>query len=345
MPEIRKDDELTEGELFEHFRFEADPGQGLLRIDKFLTNRLEGISRSRIQAAADAGCIIVNDIPVKSSYKVKPGDTISVVLPHPPRETELIPENLPLDIVFEDDHVLVVNKKAGMVVHPAYGNYTGTLVNALMYHLRDLPLFQSGDQRPGLVHRIDKDTSGLMVIAKTEYAMSNLALQFFKKTIYRRYIALVWGSPENDEGTITGNLGRHPRDRKIMHGFSDGSQGKTAITHYKVLRRFHYVTMVECRLETGRTHQIRAHFQYIRHPLFNDPEYGGNAILKGTTFAKYRQFVENCFKILPRQALHAKTLGFVHPVSKENLVFDSELPDDMQKVINKWERYTESRDD
>ena len=338
------DDELIENELYEHFRFVADPGQSMLRIDKFLVNRLENTSRSRIQAASESGNILVNDIAVRSSYKVKPGDTITIVLPNPPREIELLPENIPLTIVYEDDQLIVVNKKPGMVVHPGYGNYTGTLINALMYHLRDNPLFQTGEQRPGLVHRIDKDTSGLLVIAKTELAMNKLALQFFRKTSKRNYVALVWGNMELDEGTITGNLGRNPKDRKKMHVFEDGSEGKHAVTHYKVLERFDYVNLVECRLETGRTHQIRVHFQYIRHPLFNDPEYGGNQILRGTTFTKYKQFIQNCFKILPRQALHARSLGFVHPTTGKEMMFESEIPDDMQTVLEKWRRYVSGRE-
>ena len=338
------EDELIESELYEHFRFIADPGQSLLRVDKFLVNRLENTSRSRIQSASEAGCIMVNDSPVKSSYKVKPGDIITIVLPDPPREIELLPENIPLEIVFEDDQLIVVNKKPGMVVHPGYGNYTGTLVNALMYHLQDNPLFKTGEQRPGLVHRIDKDTSGLLVIAKTELAMHKLASQFFHKTSKRNYVALVWGNMEEDEGTITGNLGRNPKDRKKMHVFSDGSDGKYAVTHYKVLERFDYVNLVECRLETGRTHQIRVHFQYIKHPLFNDPEYGGNKILRGTTFTKYRQFIQNCFNILPRQALHARSLGFIHPASGKEMMFESEIPGDMQMVLEKWRRYVSGRE-
>jgi 23S rRNA pseudouridine1911/1915/1917 synthase len=338
------DEDLIESELYEHFRFVADPGQSLLRIDKFLVNRLENTSRSRIQSASEAGNILVNDVAVKSSYKVKPGDTITIVLPDPPREIELLPENIPLNIVFEDDQLIIVNKKPGMVVHPGYGNYTGTLINALMYHLRDNPLFQTGEQRPGLVHRIDKDTSGLLVIAKTELAMNKLALQFFNKTSKRNYVALVWGNMEEDEGTITGNLGRNPKDRKKMHVFADGSDGKHAVTHYRVLERFDYVNLVECRLETGRTHQIRVHFQYIKHPLFNDPEYGGNQILRGTTFTKYRQFIQNCFKILPRQALHARSLGFVHPATGKEIYFESEIPDDMQTVLEKWRRYVSGRE-
>ncbi|HAN17464.1 MAG: RNA pseudouridine synthase [Bacteroidetes bacterium GWC2_33_15] len=338
--ELENDDQ----ELFEHFRFVVDPGQSLLRIDKFLVNRIENASRNKIQSAADADCILVNEKPVKSNYKVKPGDVISIVMAYPPREIELIPENIPLNIVYEDDHLIIVNKTPEMVVHPSYGHYTGTLVNALMYHLKDLPLFNSGDMRPGLVHRIDKNTSGLLVIAKNEIAMTKLASQFFHKTSERKYHALVWGSFTEKEGTITGNIGRNIRNRKIMQVFPDGSQGKHAVTHYKVLEELGYVTLVECKLETGRTHQIRAHFQYIGHPLFNDSEYGGDQILKGTTFTKYKQFVQNCFSILPRQALHAKTLGFKHPATGRFIQFDSELPDDMQQVLGKWRRYISGRD-
>ncbi len=335
-------DELAENaELFEHYRFEADKGQGLLRIDKFLSNRIENVSRTRIQAAAEAGNIMVNTVPVKSNYKVKPLDVISIVLPHPPREFELLPEDIPLDIVFEDDHLMVINKKAGMVVHPGISNYTGTLVNALMYHLQNIPLFKSGESRPGLVHRIDKDTSGLLVVAKNEYSVNKLAVQFYNKTSRRTYHALVWGNMEPEEGTITGNIGRSLRDRKKMQVFAGDDKGKPAVTHYRVIERLGYVNLVECRLETGRTHQIRVHFQHIKHPLFNDPEYGGNAILRGTTFSKYKQFVDNCFKILPRQALHAKSLGFTHPQTGKELFFDSELPDDMTQVLNKWRRYVQ----
>ena len=320
-------------EMYEHFRFDADKGQAPLRIDKFLQNKLEGTSRSRIQSAADAGSILVNGKPVKSNYKVKPLDVVSIVLPHPPRKLELIPQVLPVNIVYEDDHLLVIDKDPGMVVHPGHGNYTGTLVNALMYHLKDNPMFRTGEERPGLVHRIDKNTSGLLVVAKTESAMSNLAMQFFNKTTKRTYNALVWGEPPEKEGTITGNLGRNPRDRKKMTVFPDGDQGKHAVTHYRILERFGYVTLVECRLETGRTHQIRVHFQYIKHPLFNDSEYGGDQILRGTTFTKYKQFVDNCFSILPRQALHARLLGFIHPATGKEMVFESELPADMTEVI------------
>jgi len=330
-------------ELFEHYRFKADPGQSLLRIDKFIFTRIESTSRTRIQSAANAGNILVNNKPVRPSYKVKPGDVVQIVLPTPPRELELIPENIPINIVYEDDDVVVVNKEPGMVVHPAYGNYTGTLVNALMWHFKDLPLFQTGELRPGLVHRIDKDTSGILVIAKNELALNKLSKQFFDRTTDRKYIALIWGTPVPSKGTITGNVGRNIRDRKIMQVFPDGSQGKTAITHYKVLEDLGYVSIIECKLETGRTHQIRVHLSFIKHPLFNDDEYGGDKILKGTTFSKYQQFVKNCFTILPRQALHAKSLAFDHPVTGKRLSFDSELPDDMKQVIEKWRNYISSR--
>lgn len=332
-------------ELYEHFRFEADKGQAPLRIDKFLNNKLEGTSRNRIQSAAEAGSILVNGAPVKSNYKVKPMDVVSIVLPHPPRKLELIPQDIPINIVYEDDQLLVIDKEPGMVVHPGHGNYTGTLVNALMHHLKDNPMFKTGEERPGLVHRIDKNTSGLLVVAKTEPAMSHLAMQFFNKTSKRTYNALVWGEPPENEGTITGHMGRNPKDRKKMTVFPDGDQGKHAVTHYRILERLGYVTLVECRLETGRTHQIRVHFQYIKHPLFNDNEYGGDQILRGTTFTKYKQFVNNCFIILPRQALHARSLGFIHPKTKKEMLFESELPADMTEVIEKWRRYTSSRDE
>jgi 23S rRNA pseudouridine1911/1915/1917 synthase len=331
-------------ELFEHYRFKSDPRQSLLRIDKYLSDRLENTSRTRIQNAANAGNILVNNRPVKPNYKIKPGDIIQIVLPTPPREIELIPENIPLNIVYEDDDVLVVNKEPGMVVHPAYGNYTGTLVNALMWHFKDLPLFNTGETRPGLVHRIDKNTSGILVVAKNEYALNRLSKQFFERTTDRRYNALVWGVPDISEGTITGNVGRNIKDRKIMQVFKDGSDGKPAVTHYKVLEDLGYISLIECKLETGRTHQIRVHFSYIKHPLFNDEEYGGDQILKGTTFTKYQQFIKNCFKILPRQALHAKSLAFDHPVTGKRMSFDSDLPDDMQMVIDKWRKYISGRD-
>lgn len=342
-----KVEELNESddqELFEHYRIEVDPGQKPLRIDKFLANRIENASRSKIQSAADAENILVNEKPVKSNYKIKPRDIISIVMAYPPREIELIPENIPINIIYEDDELAVVNKEPGMVVHPSYGHYQGTLVNAMMYHFKDLPLFNSGEMRPGLVHRIDKNTSGLLVIAKTEQALNKLAKQFFDKTSERKYIALVWGTFEEKEGTITGHIGRNIRNRKIMQVFPDGSQGKHAVTHYKVIEELGYITMVECKLETGRTHQIRAHFQHIGHPLFSDFEYGGDQILKGTTFTKYKQFVLNCFHILPRQALHAKTLGFMHPKTGKFMQFNSELPNDMVEVIEKWRRYLSGRE-
>jgi 23S rRNA pseudouridine1911/1915/1917 synthase len=332
-----------QGALFEHHRFVADSGQGLLRIDKFLVNRIENASRNKIQDAALAGCILVNEQPVKSNYKVKPNDVISVVMAYPPREIEIIAEDIPLNIVFEDDDLIVINKPPGLVVHPGYGNYTGTLVNALAWHFKDQPWFNSDDPRPGLVHRIDKDTSGLLVIAKTETAKMKLALQFFEKTSTRTYQAVVWGTPEPEEGTITGHIGRSLKDRKQMTVFPDGEYGKPAVTHYRTIERLGYVSFVECRLETGRTHQIRAHFKHLGHPLFNDERYGGNLILKGTTFTKYKQFVDNCFKILPRQALHAKTLGFIHPATDQYMEFNSDLPDDMVQAIDKWRNYIAGR--
>ena len=340
------EEEITsdQQELFEHHRFVVDPGQSLLRIDKYLSTRMESTSRTRIQNAANAGNILVKNSPVKPNYKVKPGDIVQIVLPNPPREIELIPENTPVNIVYEDDDVLVVNKEPGMVVHPAYGNYTGTLVNALMFHFRDLPLFSTGEARPGLVHRIDKNTSGILVIAKNELSLNRLSRQFFERTTDRKYQALVWGTPDPSEGTITGHVGRNLKDRKIMQVFEDGSEGKPAITHYRVLENLGYISLVECKLETGRTHQIRVHFSHIRHPLFNDEEYGGDQILKGTTFTKYQQFIRNCFKILPRQALHAKSLAFDHPVTGKRLYFESPLPDDMVQVIDKWRKYTSGRE-
>ena len=332
-------------ELFEHFRFIADPGQTILRIDKFLADRIQNASRTRIQNAANAGNVLVNNSPVKPNYKVKPGDLVQVVLPTPPREIELIPEDIPINIVYEDDDVLVVNKAPGMVVHPAHGNYTGTLVNALMWHFRDLPLFNTGEARPGLVHRLDKNTSGILVIAKNEFSLNKLSKQFYDRTTDRRYNALVWGVPSPAEGTITGNVGRSVKDRKIMQVFKDGEEGKHAVTHYKVLEDLGYISLIECKLETGRTHQIRVHFSNIKHPLFNDSEYGGDQIIKGTTFTKYQQFIKNCFKILPRQALHAKSLAFDHPVTGKRLSFDSAMPDDMQQVIEKWRKYTAGREE
>lgn len=341
---LDEEDNCAEPEMYEHHRIEAENGQNLLRVDKFLMTRLPNASRTKIQEAADAGNIRVNGNPVKSSYKVKPRDIVTVMMAYPRREIEIIPEDIPLDIVYEDEVLLVVNKPAGMVVHPSYGHYSGTLVNALAWHLRGNPLFNAADPRPGLVHRIDKDTSGLLVVAKTEKAKNHLAAQFFHKTSSRRYIAVCWGNLESETGTITGNIGRSLANRKVMACFPDGSHGKPAVTHWRVLERLGYVNVVECILETGRTHQIRAHFKHIRHPLFNDKDYGGDEILKGTTFAKYRQFVQNCFDTCPRQALHAKTLGFDHPLTGERLSFDSPLPDDMRRLIEKWRAYVQGRD-
>jgi 23S rRNA pseudouridine1911/1915/1917 synthase len=341
--EFEEIEETEDGALFEHYNIVVDPGQTLLRIDKFLSDRLKNATRSRLQAAADEGKILVNAIPVKSSYKVKPGDEISIVMDYPRRELKIIPEDIPLNIVYEDDSVIVINKPAGLVVHPGHGNYTGTLVNALAYHFRELPLFNSDDPRPGLIHRIDKNTSGLLVIAKTTEAKVKLSLQFFEKTTKRRYVALVWGDLENDKGTITGNIGRSPKNRQVFTVFPEGDYGKPAVTHYKVIERLGYVNLVECRLETGRTHQIRVHMKHIGHPLFNDDNYGGDQILRGTTFTKYKQFVKNCFEMIPRQALHAQMLGFVHPVTGEEMVFESELPADLANVIEKWRNYLSNR--
>ncbi|WP_264537110.1 RluA family pseudouridine synthase [Flavobacterium sp. N1736] len=325
-----------EDELFEHFRFEVPKGQALLRIDKYLMNLIQNATRNKIQNAATEGNIFVNDIPVKSNYKVKPFDVVTVMLSHPPFENHILPEDLPLNIVYEDDALLLINKEPGMVVHPGHGNYTGTLVNALAHHFDNLPMNSS--ERPGLVHRIDKDTSGLLVVAKTEAAMTHLAKQFEAKTSEREYIALVWGNVAEEEGTIEGNLARHLKDRMQMAVFADPEIGKPAITHYKVLERFGYVTLISCRLETGRTHQIRAHMKHIGHPLFNDERYGGHLILKNYVY-KIQTVIENCFKALPRQALHAKTLGFVHPNTGEMMRFDTELPQDFQDCIEKWRNY------
>lgn len=333
-------DEIVEDELFEHYRFDVPNGQALLRIDKYLMNLIPNATRNKIQTAATNGDIYVNDIPVKSNYKVKPLDVIRILLSHPPFENRVDPEDIPLDIVYEDDALLLINKPPGLVVHPGHGNYTGTLVNALAFHFENLPMNSS--ERPGLVHRIDKDTSGLLVIAKTEAAMTHLAKQFEAKTSEREYIALVWGNVKEDEGTIEGNIARHVKDRMQMAVFADPEIGKPAITHYRVLERFGYVTLVSCVLETGRTHQIRVHMKHIGHTLFNDARYGGDLILKGTTFTKYKQFIDNCFKILPRQALHAKTLGFMHPTTGEMMRFDTELPQDMKDCIEKWRGYSQS---
>lgn len=326
-------------QLYEHFRVVVDKGQSLLRIDKYLTDRLINTTRNRIQLAAEAGAIQVNGVPVKSNYRVKPLDVITLMMTRPPRDLEIIPEDIPLDIVYEDRDLLVVNKPAGLVVHPGHGNYTGTLVNALAWYLRDDPQYDPSDPRLGLVHRIDKDTSGLLVIAKNPEAKSHLGLQFFHKTTKRKYLALVWGNVREDEGRIEGNIGRDLRDRMQMAVFPEGDHGKTAVTHYSVVERLGYVSLVECRLETGRTHQIRVHMKYIGHTLFNDARYGGNEILKGTTFSKYKQFIQNCFAVCPRQALHAKTLGFVHPRTGEEMFFTSDLPEDMTRLIERWQTY------
>ena len=337
-----EDKEETSEELYEHHRFVADSGQEVVRIDKFLIDRMPNTSRNKIQSAAKSGNIRVNDVTVKQNYKIKPGDEVSIVLPFPVRELELIPQDIPLDIVYEDDHVVVVNKPADIVVHPGYGNYKGTLVNALVYHFDNLPhKLQDYYGRPGLVHRLDKHTTGLLVVAKTEKALNDLAKQFHDRTTERRYWALVWGDVEED-GTETGHLGRSLKNRKLMTVFPDGEYGKHAVTHYKVLERFGYVTLVECKLETGRTHQIRVHMKHIGHPLFNDLEYGGDKILKGTTSAKYKSFVQNCFDLLPGQALHAKTLGFTHPATGEFMQFNSELPHNYKKVLDKWVTYTKA---
>ena len=326
-------------ELFEHHRIVADGGQSLIRIDKFLMDRLPNVTRTKIQAGIHEGFVKVNDQPIKPSYKVHPNDIVVVAMPEPPRDTDVKPENIPLNIVFEDEHLMVINKQAGMVVHPAFQNWSGTLVNALTYHFQNLPQMKGNEGRPGLVHRIDKDTSGLLVIAKSEIAMIGLAKQFFDHSIERTYNALVWGLPDPADGTINVNVGRSLKDRRVTTAFPKGDFGRHAITHYKLLQDLRYVSLIECKLETGRTHQIRAHLKYIGHPLFNDAMYGGNEPLKGTIFSKYKQFVDNCFKIIPRQALHAKTLGFIHPATKKFIQFDSELPADFKEVIEKWENY------
>ncbi|MCZ6520088.1 MAG: RluA family pseudouridine synthase [Bacteroidetes bacterium] len=326
-------------DLFEHYRIIADPNQSLIRIDKFLVDRLPNVTRTKIQDGIKLGFVKVHDQKVKANYKVRADDVITVSLPQPPRDPEVVAENIPLDIVYEDEFLLVVNKPAGMVVHPAHNNWRGTLVNALTYHFQNLPTMQDNEGRPGLVHRIYKDTSGLLVIAKTETTMNGLAKQFFDHTIKRKYYALVWGELEKEKGTIDVNVGRSLKDRRITVAFPEADFGRQAITHFEVVKSLRYVSLVQCQLETGRTHQIRAHMKYLGHPLFNDVIYGGNKILKGEVFSKYKAFVENCFKIIPRQALHAKSLGFTHPVTKKDLDFDSQLPDDMQQVISKWEAY------
>ncbi|MTI33034.1 RluA family pseudouridine synthase [Xanthovirga aplysinae] len=339
-----KELELLEEEnesLFEHYRIETDPKQTLVRIDKFLMDRLPNVSRNKVQAGIKDGFVLVDGEEIKPNYKIRPNQLITVSLPEPPRDTDVVPENILLNIVYEDEHLLVVNKDAGMVVHPAYNNWTGTLVNALTFHFQNLPTMENNEGRPGLVHRIDKDTSGLLVIAKTDLAMSGLAKQFLDHSIERTYYALVWGEPKEEEGTINVNLGRSLKDRRVTTAFPEGDFGRHAITHYKVLKNLRYVSLIQCNLETGRTHQIRAHMKYLGHPLFNDGTYGGNKVLKGTQFSKYKSFVDNCFKVIPRQALHAKSLGFVHPATKKFMQFDSELPKDFVEVMEKWDNYVQ----
>jgi len=328
-------------ELFEHHRIKVDPGQQAIRIDKFLFERISNATRSKIQGAIKLGFVLVNDQSIKPNYKVRPDDEIVISLPEPPRDNEVIPEDIPINIVYEDDHLLIVNKQAGMVVHPAFQNWSGTLVNALAYHFTQLPEMPNNEGRPGLVHRIDKDTSGLLVIAKTEQAMTGLAKQFFDHSIERTYWALIWGEPKESKGTINVHIGRSPKDRKLTIAFPEGDFGRHAITHYEVIKELRYISLIKCNLETGRTHQIRAHMKYIGHPLFGDKTYGGNKVVKGTQFSKYKSFVENCFKILPRQALHAKSLGFIHPISKQHIFFESDLPDDFTEVLDKWENYVQ----
>lgn len=331
--------ELESDDLYEHFRLVVDKGQALLRIDKFLMDRLPNVTRNKLQNAIKTEAVQVNNKPTKVSYKVKPFDVITVTLPDPPRDTDIVPENIPLNIIFEDEELLLVNKPPGMVVHPAYSNWTGTLVNALTYYLQNLPTSRNGEGRPGLVHRIDKDTSGLLVIAKTDFAMSYLARQFYHHTIERTYFALVWGVPKQTQGTITGHIGRSVKDRKLMAVYPEGDYGKHAVTHYKVLKSFQYVSLVQCNLETGRTHQIRAHMKFLGHPLFNDATYGGAQIIYGNRTSSFKAFVENAFKLIPRQALHAKSLGFLHPVTKEFIQFNSELPEDFKSALEKWEHF------
>lgn len=331
-----------DAELYEHYRIEVDKGQSMVRIDKFLMDRIQNATRNKIQSAIENEAVMVNGKPVKSSYKIKPADLIVISLPTPPREDVVVPENIPLNILYEDEDLLVVNKEPGMVVHPAYNNWSGTLVNALAYHFQNLPTHQNGTGRPGLIHRIDKDTSGLLVIAKTDHAMTHLARQFFDHSIERTYYAIVWGEPEPADGTVHEYIGRSPKDRRVMTVFPPESEyGREAITHFKTLKKMRYVSLVQCNLETGRTHQIRVHMKFLGHPLFNDETYGGNKIIKGTTFTKYKQFVDNCFKVMPRQALHAKSLGFIHPTTKKFMQFDSELPEDFKSLLSKWEKYVE----
>lgn len=336
-------DEAAEEELYLHHKFVADKGQKPLRVDKFLMNFLEHATRNKVQKAAEAGSIQVNGVTVKSNHKVKPGDEVAVVLAYPPREIELIAEDIPLEILHRDEDVVVINKQAGLVVHPGHGNHHGTLVNALMFLYKNLPIGTNSEERPGLVHRLDKNTSGVMVVAANELAMASLAKQFFNRTTDREYFALVWGNVKEDSGTIIGHIGRSLKDRKVMSVFADGKHGKHAVTHYTVLERFGYVTAVACKLETGRTHQIRAHFKFLGHPLFNDVEYGGDKILKGTHYTKYNQFIHNCFQTCPRHALHAKTLAFTHPKTNERLRFTTELPQDMAQLLERFRSYTANR--
>ena len=347
MTSTNKVDASSDEEYYDHQTITVDPGQEQVRIDKFLISRLEQVSRNRIQLAIKAGAIVVNDKQIKSNYKVRPNDIIKVVLPKNANNPDhIIPEDIPLDIVYEDDHLLVINKAAGLVVHPGTGNHSGTLVNALVHHFKskELPVMQGNtNDRPGLVHRLDKDTTGLMVIAKTESAMTHLAKQFFDHSIERSYQALVWSGFEQESGKIEGHIGRHPTERIKMHVFVDGEEGKHAITHYKVIDDYYYVSLVECRLETGRTHQIRVHMNHVGHPVFNDDRYGGDRIRKGTVYSKYRRFVENCFELCPRQALHAKSLGFIHPYTGEAMRFVSELPEDISAAISRWEAYFETK--
>jgi 23S rRNA pseudouridine1911/1915/1917 synthase len=338
--ELQDISQSQEDELYIHHHFVVDKGQQPLRIDVFLTNKITNATRNKVQQAAESGLITVNDKVIKQNYKVKPGDVVKVLMPHPKATYDLTPENIPLDIVYEDDDVILVNKPAGMVVHPGSGNYSGTLVNALSYHFQQLPNLKGNENRPGLVHRIDKNTSGLLIIAKTEFAMAHLAKQFYYHTINRKYIALVWGTFDKSEGTIIGNIGRNKRYRMMMDVYPDGDEGKEAITHYKVIQKFTYTTLLECKLETGRTHQIRVHMKHIGHPIFNDETYGGDRIVKGTVYSRYKQFVENCFAAIPRHALHAASLGFIHPRNGEYMYFEVPIPADMQAVIDKWQNFS-----
>ena len=349
MKSIQKQSVESDQELHEHYRFKVDPKQSPIRIDKFLIDRMENISRNRIQNAAKADYIFVNEVPIKSNYKVRPGDEITILLPYERKKNDhIIGENIPLEVRYEDEHLMVINKPPGLVIHPGIGNHSGTLVNALVHYLSipDLPIKEGNDvDRPGIVHRIDKDTSGLLVIAKTQDAMSGLSYQFMKHTIERKYLALVWGNFDELSGTVTANVGRHPKARLQMQAFEDGSEGKHAVTHYEVIEDLYYVSLVQCKLETGRTHQIRVHMKHLGHPLFNDWRYNGDRIWKGTVFSKYKRFVENCFEIMPRQSLHATSLGFIHPITKEYMYFEEPLPQDFADVLDKWRNYVGSRKD